>query len=154
MTGEYIFESQAQVNPSALSMKSDTLVFTATRFYVKEQPELSVAYAKITALDRKPWWLLNSIITVRYKTPQGPAKLAFTAASGVMADEQKTGKIYEFLKKAAGKRAVDASAMMMEYGGFDKKHGTRFMTLILLAVLASGVLFVILMLALGIIPRH
>jgi hypothetical protein len=105
-----VFEIPIHLNPTVSTARTHTLAFTETGFYVKEAPEISAGYGDIVSVEKKSWWLVNSLIHVRYRTAAGEETFFFTAARGVAADEAGNKKVHRFLMNVVGKGAAGAAA--------------------------------------------
>jgi len=152
MDERVIFECKAQLNPNALSYKAKTLVFTDTRFYVKEEPEMSIAYEDITSVENKRWWIANYRVTIDYNSPEGQKQLKLTGASGVMPDNYNSLLIHEFLQKAKGKGLVDITPADLEVKrniGLSGKIETEEDALVVIQSASEGFLFIALLMSLA-----
>ena len=152
MDEKVIFECKAQLNPNALSYKAKTLVFTDTRFYVKEEPEMSVDYEDITSVEKKRWWVANYLVTIGYNNPEGQKQLKLTGASGVMPDNYNSLLIHEFLQKAKGKGLVNITPEDLEVKrniGLSGKIETEEDALAVIQGASEGFLFIALLLSLA-----
>ena len=152
MDEKVIFECKAQLNPNALSYKAKTLVFTDTRFYVKEEPEISIAYEDVTSVEKKRWWVANYRVTIDYKSPEGQKQLKLTGASGFMSDNYNSLMIHEFLQKMKGKMQADITPndlTVKKNIGLSGKIETEEDALIMIQGASEGFLFIALLLCLA-----
>jgi hypothetical protein len=110
MEGRALLEIPIHLNPTATTARTHTLIFTETGFRVKEVPDLAAGYGDIVSVEKKSWWLVNSLIHVRFNTPSGERKIFFTAARGMAADEAGNRKGHQDLLDAMGRGAVDSTS--------------------------------------------
>ncbi len=101
------FEIPIHLNPNMSTYKTKTLILSDTGFQVKEEPDLKALYVEIISIEKKRWFIINSLIHIKFTSSTGEKKFFFTAAKGAVADEAGNKKVYNFLQNAVGKKSVD-----------------------------------------------
>lgn len=105
MEEKIIFESTIILNPKTFTTVMNTIVFTDTNFYIKEQPEIAIKYKDILSVQKK---LLSYKVIIEYNEQDNKKQIILVGATDIVEDGTKSNLIYKFLLSATGKDRINS----------------------------------------------